>query len=266
MKSRNLLLVLVIITIVIFVAFVPYIDLENKELDSAIIEDETNENASNNNEKEQTPDEKNNEINNITTNRIVFIEEGTSSWCYNCADVASVLDELYNPDDPDFYYISMVEDKNDKANSRLYSDYNAFGFPTVYIDGGYSVIAGSKDFKSNFKQKLSEAKSRKASDISLNVSSEWNETRKELKNTVTVYNNEDEIYMGRLRVYISEMISPWPDWNGDPYKFAFVDYGLDKNIIIDANENKTFSEIWDSTGFSNVYKENLWVVAVVFNS
>ncbi|UCH72189.1 MAG: hypothetical protein JSW62_01180, partial [Thermoplasmatales archaeon] len=147
----------------------------------------------------------------------VFVEEGTATWCSNCPEVADVLHELYDANDPDFYYVSMVEDKNNKANNRLYDDYKILGFPTVYIDGGYQVIMGSSDFKSTFQEKISRSMSREIPSLYLDVRSEWNNSTKELENIVTIENYDDEKYTGRLKVYITEINSPWSDWNGDPY-------------------------------------------------
>jgi len=40
----------------------------------------------------------------------VFLEEATATWCSNCPDIAEILHNLYDPVNPRFYYISMVED------------------------------------------------------------------------------------------------------------------------------------------------------------
>ena len=193
----------------------------------------------------------------------VFVEEGTATWCSNCPEVADIIHEEYNSSDADFYYVSMVKDKSSKAEVRLQDDYNVFGYPTIYIDGGYHVIMGANNFKTIFKEELSKAKNREVPSLHLNVRSEWNETRNDLKNSVEITNYDDEKYTGTLKVYIAEINSPWSDWNGDPYKYAFVDYGYNNLVEIGANENKTFSETWDATGYS---VENLQIIAVVFSS
>ncbi|UCH72182.1 MAG: hypothetical protein JSW62_01140, partial [Thermoplasmatales archaeon] len=47
----------------------------------------------------------------------------------------------------------------------------------------------------------------------------------------------------------------------DPYKYAFIDYGLNEVIEIEANKRKNCSETWDASDHS---VENLWIIAVVF--
>jgi glutaredoxin len=197
----------------------------------------------------------------------VFVEEGTATWCNNCPVAEDILHKTYNSDNPDFYYVSMIDEKNTKAHNRLYNDYNILGFPTVFIDGGYGVIMGSGNFESVFKDKLSDAKARKTHRLLLNLNTTWTEDKKELTTKVTVENKETTTYIGRLKVYVTEINSRWFDWTGKPYHFAFLDYAIDKNIKIIGGGNETFSEIWNASksGYPDVYPENLWIVATVFN-
>lgn len=197
----------------------------------------------------------------------VFIEEGTLTSCSSCPYVAEILHDLYDPDDPDFYYVTMVHDENNEAQRRLDDDYNKYGFPTVFIDGGYEVVMGKKD-KSLFREKISSAVSREVPRLYLNVDAEWDEGREELTTTVTVENKETETYRGHLRVYITEINSRWSDWDGHPYHFGFLDYAINKPVEIEKNSEGTFSGEWQAgtSGYSNVYSENLFVIAVIFSS
>jgi len=198
----------------------------------------------------------------------VFVEEGTATWCKNCPIAADVLQKKFNASDqPDFYYISMIEDKNTKAHDHLYNDYNIYGYPTVFIDGGYKVISGTTDFEKNFNEKLSEAKNRQTPKLIINLTARWNETRKELTATVIIENKETTTYQGSLRVYVTEIRSRWSNWDGDSYHFAFLDYAIDENVEIQSNKNQTVIKTWDAenAGYSDVSSANLWVVATVFN-
>lgn len=210
--------------------------------------------------EEDNDDDQDDEI----SSHVVFVEEGTATWCSNCPEVAEVLHDLFNPDDPDFYYVSLVHDKNSIAESRLDNDFNKLGFPTVYIDGGYDVILGSDNFRSKFQQSLDDAKNRDVPNIYLNLTSEWNETRNEIKNSVLIKNNDDEDYDGRLKIYITEITSAWRDDNNERYSYTLIDYGYNNEITIDVDEDKTISEIWELP--DNVDKDNLWIMAVLFNS
>lgn len=202
--------------------------------------------------------------------RTVFIEESTATTCKYCTNVAEILHELFDPNDPDFYYISMVEDENSKAYERVVTHYNRYANPTVYIDGGYEVIlAYSDDYKSKLKQRISNAANREVPELNVKLSTEWNETRTELTARVSVENKEQSQYTGQLKVFISEIVSTrWKDYNIEPFHYAFLDYAINEDISINSNDNVTFSNTWNasSAGFSNVVPENLMMIAVVFNS
>ncbi|MCK5301038.1 MAG: hypothetical protein KAJ21_03965, partial [Thermoplasmatales archaeon] len=135
---------------------------------------------------------------------------------------------------------------------------------SVYIDGGYDVILGANNFRSRFQQSLADANNRDVPNIYLNLTSEWNETRSELKNTVKIKNNDDEKYTGRLKIYITEITSSWRNYNNERYSYTLIDYGYNKEIELNINENKTVSEIWEVS--EGIDKDNLWIMAVVFNS
>jgi len=233
---------------------------------------ENNNTNGNNNSNQNNTNGNNNNSNNNNNNQdfthVVLVEEATATWCSNCPVVADVLHKEYNNSGkPDFYYISMVEDKNTKAHNRLYKDYNVLGFPTVFLDGGYGVIMGSSDFEKNFNEKLAEAKNRQTPKLIINLKTKWNETRKEITITATIENEEITTYNGHLKVYITEINSPWSDWAGNAYNFAFLDYAIDEDIELQSNKNQTITETWSAVdaGYKNVIKENLWIVATVFN-
>ncbi|MDG6217986.1 MAG: hypothetical protein QCI00_00905 [Candidatus Thermoplasmatota archaeon] len=204
---------------------------------------------------------------NITIQRAVFIEEATATTCSNCPDVAEKIHQVYNTGKIPFYYVSLVGDKNQKANNRLQNEYNLAAYPTVYIDGGYKVLYGAQSSRNDFDSALEQAANRPAARIKITLQSEWNETREELKNTVFVKNYEKTTYTGTLKLYITEIRSQWSDYNGDPYHFSFIDYGLERTIQISPGENESFSNVWkeSESGYS-IVKENLWIVAVVFDN
>ena len=198
--------------------------------------------------------------------RYILVEEGTAGWCSNCPEVANSIHEIYDSQDIPFYYVTMVDDENTKASNRLNNDLNIYGFPTVYIDGGYTVIMGAGDFENTFEQQLSNAASRSTPKLRINLTSLWNETNKKLENTVIIENGEETTYTGTLKVYITEINSRWTDWNGDAYSYAFIDYGINQDISVAAEGTKTVTATWDASasGFGDVVKENLFVVAAVF--
>ncbi len=193
----------------------------------------------------------------------VFVEEGTETDCKNCPIVANILHELYESGKYNFYYVSLVNDRSPKAETRLSDDYDVYGFPTVFIDGGYKVIVGGNNDKSEYEQAILDARSRDAPDIQVTVSAKYDNKTDKLTTEVVVKNNEKETYSGRLKVYLTEIVSQWNGYDGKPYHYGFVDYTINKAISIDANGEKNFS---DTRSVSDYDYENLMIMAVVFNS
>lgn len=198
----------------------------------------------------------------------VFIEEASTTGCVNCPNVAKVIHNLYDSGEYNFFYVSMVADKNDLADSRLKNAFNTYGYPSVYIDGGYRFLVGQSDFKSKFSRALSEANARSRPQVYVYLESIWDEKNSILENTIEVVNKGNESYSGTVRLYICENRSVrWSDHSGDAYRFAFLEYGLEESVDLKAGENITFKEKWipKDSSFSDVSAENLWMVAVVFN-
>jgi hypothetical protein len=194
--------------------------------------------------------------------RHVFVEEGALTNCKYCPMVAEWLFELYSSGDLNFYFVTLVG-KDEKAANRLYDEYNLWGLPTVFIDGGYNVLLGGAHEKSEYRQVIRDAELRPAPDIQLIVEAEYDNNTNNLICNVIVKNKEDGTYNGRLRVYLTEKISRWSGPEGDPYHFGFLDYLINQDISINENGNVTFQE---TLNISNLDKDNLMVIGAVFNS
>ena len=104
--------------------------------------------------------------------RNVFVEEGTLTNCKFCPIVAEWLYDLYSSGDYNFYFVTLVG-KDEKAANRLYEEYNLWGLPTVFIDGGYKVLLGGGHEKSEYAQAIRDAELRSVPDIQLNVNAEY---------------------------------------------------------------------------------------------
>jgi hypothetical protein len=88
---------------------------------------------------------------------------------------------------------------------------------------------------------------------------------------IQVMNNEDEIYEGRIRVYITEIVSRWRNYEGRPYHFGFLDYAIDTNVSIGAGESIFLRNVWigSNEGYDDITEEdmgNIMIMAVVFNA
>ncbi len=204
----------------------------------------------------------------------VFIEEGSGTWCENCPDASGSLYEIYHSGNYNFYYVSMIEDMNDKAEYYLDDNYNIYGFPTVYIDGGYKVFVGGGNKKSAYETAIKEAQFRGAPKIRIITKAEYDNVTNEIITEILVENNESVTYNGYLRAYLTEIISRWVnpykafDGETKPYHFGFIDFIINKEITIGSKSNATFLERKKLTDFavSNLKPEELMIIAVVFNS
>jgi PKD repeat protein len=194
---------------------------------------------------------------------IVFIEEATATNCKNCPPIGEILEELFNSGEYRFYYVAMVNDTNENAENRLINDYNLWALPTVYIDGGYEVVIGGNVEKSEFIQAIQAAESRATPKIQVMVTAEYDNTTDEMEVEVLVENHENEPYSGRLRVYLTEIISRWNEYSGKKYHYGFLDFIINRDITVAAASEVTFSNTWDVTDLS---VGNLMLFAVVFNS
>jgi hypothetical protein len=193
----------------------------------------------------------------------VFIEESTSILCRYCPNVGAILETLESAHKYRFYYVSMILE-NSIAAGYLSSNYNRYGDPTVYIDGGYKVLLGGTHPESNYTSAIQAAENRVVPKIKVTVSAEYKNTTNTIETNILVINGEQSTYSGRLRVYLAEIISSqFNDYNGLKYRNAFVDFIINKDISVSANSDETFSASWP---VGNLDYENLKIIAVVFSS
>ncbi len=192
----------------------------------------------------------------------VFIEEGTGTWCSNCPKVANILHDLYESGKYNFYYVSLINDTNSEANSRLKDDYNIYGYPTVYIDGGYDLVFGAKE-KSVFEDSISKAQKREIPELYLNVTAQLEENNKETNISIEIINYEEKSYNGRLKLYLTERNSV-PYYGGQGiYHNAFIKIIYDEEINLSSKEEKNINKFSD---YSEYDIGNLMVIGVIFNS
>ena len=194
--------------------------------------------------------------------RNVFVEEGSFTTCTYCPIVAAMLYELYTSGDYNFYYVTLIR-SNEKAADRLDNEYNLYGLPTVFVDGGYKVLMGGTHEKSEYAQAIRDAEYRVTPDIQLKITAEYDNNTNKLISKVILKNNEDKEYDGILKVYLTEKVSRWSGPEGQPYHFGFLDYLRNEEIQLDAGENNSYDDEMD---LSNLDPENLMVIAAVFNS
>jgi hypothetical protein len=196
----------------------------------------------------------------------VLCEFGTYTSCKPCSDAAHVLHDLFEQGNLDFYYVSLVYDKYIEARNRLEKDYNIYGFPVSFFDGGYEVKAG-KPTQSEYLELIESCSQRVVHNLSMNVTLNWlGDAVSDVY--VNIENNENETYNGSLRAYIVEIISRWNDYNSNPYRYTFLDWAFNKNISIEAGDNYSDIVTWDGKehGFGDINASNIMVIAVMFNN
>jgi len=199
-----------------------------------------------------------------------FGEYGTATTCGYCKYAHGALKELYQEGQHDFYYVSLICNKNTKAATRA-SEYNLYGYPTVWWDGGYKVNVGAGSIpgaKSAYKSSINSCLNRDVEDIDIDLSATWLGSTK-ISVDVTVINNEATTYSGYIRVYITDIASSenWRDTAGNLYTFAFLDWAFNEPISITSGGSWSDTMTWDGSanGYSSVTEDNLMIFATVFN-
>jgi len=201
----------------------------------------------------------------------VFIEEGTVTWCSDCPFVRDAIHSLYQSEKYNFYYVSMVLDKNEIAEERMKDEYNIFGYPTLFVDGGFSVVTEHNKDESIYTDAIKRAELRNAKKINLTVNAEYLKDTEEIITNIKIESWENDTYNGHLRVYLTEINSRWINSYGSepkPYHYAFIDYIIDEEVTIDSFEsiNLTEKNKFTDFAFSDLDPDNLMIVAAVFNS
>ncbi len=193
----------------------------------------------------------------------VFIEEATATSCQYCPTVGKIIHDVYTSGKYRFYYVSLVEDKNTLANTRLNTEYNLYGKPTIFIDGGYTVIMGANHKISTYEEAIQKALNRNVPNIKITIDAAYDTNTKKLHTRIHIYNMDTQPYAGRLRVYLTEIVSRFNDYNGKPYRYALYDYIINEDFTITAQDQLEKSKSMD---ISDLDPDNLMLFAAVFNS
>jgi hypothetical protein len=200
---------------------------------------------------------------NETLTHTVFVEEATATWCNNCPNVANILSSLYEANKYNFYYVALINDTNPIAAERNWNEYHVYGFPTVYIDGGYKLIVGGDKPASIYSDAINASLARTVPKIKLTVTAQYKNTTKEVTVTTRIENKENTTYNGRLKLYLTEIISQFTDYSSKSYHYGFINYLNNTDISVAGNNILTLSD----TKNISVYKsENLMIIGVIFSS
>lgn len=223
-----------------------------------------------------------NEIPKISSNdftHTVFAEECTATWCPSCPTSTEALDNVYQSGDYPFYYVSLVGDMNPIARNRnrdfSFGIFKVYGFPTVYFDGGNTNFVGHastvEETETEYRALIEEEGQRSPKQpitIESNVTWEGNAT---VNVKITITNEGNFLYFGKLRSYITEIVSRWIDYSGNPYHFALLDYAINKIVLLKPGETKEMMETFDGTmihgnqTFEDITSDNIMVITAIFH-
>lgn len=214
----------------------------------------------------------------ILTNT-VFIEESTATWCPNCPIAAEALYNLYQSSNLTFYYVALVDDMNTLAKERAldycFGIYKIRAFPTVYLDGGYINMVGRgsnvQDTQSAYRSLIEQAEQRTTrKPITMESSVIFDNTAK-ITVSLTIINQGNSPYLGKIRSYVTEIESRWKDYSGNNYHYGFLDFALNKFIFLKPGETKTLSGTFDGTSdhggqtYSDITSDNIMVISTISN-
>ncbi len=114
--------------------------------------------------------------NKVTANftHTVFVEEAVAPWCQYCPVTSEKLFDVYESKVYPFYFVALVADvENPSADQRVFQDYNLYGFPTTFFDGGYRVLVGGYDNESYYQAKIQQCGTRDVHALNLSLAVTW---------------------------------------------------------------------------------------------
>jgi len=196
----------------------------------------------------------------------VFGELGTATWCPHCPPASAALYDIYSSGEYNFLYVSLVADKNPKAGLRC-GELGLEGYPQTFFDGGYNNVLGGYSSTTPYINAINECGSRTdVYDVEVEPHLRWKEAEQLWVNVSITYHGS-YTYTGRVRVYVTEIVSRWSDDAGRPYHFAMLDYAFNEDISISDDETVNLTTIWDgdSEGY-DITPENIMIIAAVFDS
>ena len=206
----------------------------------------------------------------------VFVEVGTSQNCQKCDPWSQSIYEIYNSGDYDFEYVEMIEFDhngeilNDKANAWS-NNYNIGAYPTSIFDGDYERIVGN--YPSSLPGTLDSCGNRDVADITADMTVSWLGDATIVVD-ISIENNEQTQYNGHIRACITEIISRYDTYEGNPYHFGFLDYAFNKEVVINAGDTYTDSITWngnehqDNHGddFGDIEEDNIQITMGILNN
>ena len=176
--------------------------------------------------------------------------------------MADKLYFIYRYWDYPFYFVTLVADVgNQNAEDRLFQNYNLYGYPTSFFDGGYQVLVGSGIDREVYLDTIESCGSRDVHELNLTVGVEWIGNG-DLEIYVSVTSNEEVPNEPPEKHTIT---GPTSGKTGEEYNYTFmstdpeghdvyylIDWGDNTSTewlgLYDSGEEITLSHIWAEQG------------------
>lgn len=221
-------------------------------------------------------EEMNAELTSNNFSHMVFVGIATAQNCKPCDTWNENIYDFYISGEYDFEYVEMIEfDHNGQILNQKANDWsNSFdvgSYPTSIFDRNFQRIIGNNP--EELTESIEICGDRLVNEISATMNLYWLEDGK-IQIDIMIENNEEIGYNGHIRAFITEIISRYDTYYGNPYHFGFLDYAYDKSISINPGATYSESVVWDGNEhedehgdhFGDIYPENIQVSLVIYNN
>ena len=204
----------------------------------------------------------------------VFVEVATGQCCKPCHYWNQIIYDIYDTGEYDFQYVEMVvfdydgDALIDEAGD-WYTFYDAGSIPKSIMDGDYRRIANNSEV---FIQYLNECGNRAVADISASMTVFWLGDAT-IQVDISIENNNASVYNGHIRTSITEIVSRYNTYYGEPYHFGFLGFAYDMDISIPSQGIFEDSVTWNGSehednhgnNFGDIVPENIKVTMGILN-
>jgi hypothetical protein len=206
----------------------------------------------------------------------VITEVGSSQNCEPCHNWSQNLFEVYNSGEYDFEYVEYIiyDQEGKKLNEEAFNWSKKYGLgkvPTSFLDGNFEKIVGNNP--DLLPDALDSCGNRVVLDITGYITVLWfgNAT---IQVDIYIENNEQYQYNCIIQACITEIVSRYETFFGEPYHFGFLDYAFNEEITIEAGEIYTDSITWNGyehednqeNNFGDIDPDNIQVTMSILNS
>jgi hypothetical protein len=115
----------------------------------------------------------------------VLVETGTATWCPYCPIMDNALKNIFAQEEYPFYMVAMIADKSQKAYDHVVNDYNIYGYPTAFFDGGRKVVVGGVSRESTYTNAISSCMKGDVHDLDLWMRTTWENGKLKIQISIT---------------------------------------------------------------------------------